>query len=60
MMYAYGRCTNCIGIGALWRHWYLEKRFVLFGKLVRRMRYICDECDCLPRFREQAKKTDQT
>jgi hypothetical protein len=46
MMHAYGRCPGCNGVGALWivRH-VAVRRFWLFGKIIMRPIYRCDECD---------------
>lgn len=57
-MHAYGRCHNCRQEGALWRHTIPVKRFWLFGPLVPHTIYICDECDCLPKFRTVANSTN--
>lgn len=44
MMNLYGECTRCGAEGALWRARVHVKRFWLFGPLVPRTVYLCDEC----------------
>lgn len=45
MAHAYGTCRGCGEWGALWKRYVLVRRFLLFGAVVRREVYRCDECD---------------
>lgn len=57
-MHAFGTCPGCKGWGALWRGTILVRRFWLFGPLVQRTVYRCDECDARGNWPKSAKGSD--
>jgi len=48
MAHAYGTCPRCKEWGALWKVTRMSRRFWLFGPLIPRKEYRCDECESKP------------